>query len=142
MSQNEVPAWMEVAIAESGQREIPGPRHNERILEYHRWTSLQASDDETPWCSAFVNWCMGKAGFAGTNSAAARSWLTWGQRIEPRYGCIAVLWRGSPASAQGHVGFYVGEDDGYISLLGGNQGDRVSIAKFPKTRVLAFRWPA
>ena len=43
----------------------------------------------------------------------------------------------------GHVGFVVGEDDkGNILLLGGNQGNRVSIASFPKTRITAYVWPA
>jgi uncharacterized protein (TIGR02594 family) len=136
------PNWMNVALAEIGEREIAGPLNNTRIVEYHRWTSLAASDDETPWCSAFANWVMGQCGIKGTNSAAARSWLTWGRESGPVFGAVTVLWRGKPESPQGHVGFLDRIDARGIWLLGGNQGDRVSIAAFPPERVLAFRWAA
>ena len=59
---------------------------------------------------------------------------------EGRFGAVAVLSRGSDPSA-GHVGFLLGETDGHVLLLGGNQGDAVSVAAFPKTRLLGFRWP-
>lgn len=135
--------WMNVARAELGTREEPGVRHNSRILEYHRATSLQASADETPWCSAFANWVMAQCGIKGTNSAAARSWLGWGEALtEPRLGCITVLWRGTPDGPQGHVGFLDRIDARGIWLLGGNQGDKVSVAVFPPARLLGFRWPA
>ena len=41
--------WFDIARDELGTDEIPGPVHNERILEYHSTTTLNASDDETPW---------------------------------------------------------------------------------------------
>ncbi|KKK66354.1 hypothetical protein LCGC14_2964930, partial [marine sediment metagenome] len=40
-----------------------------------------ASEDETPWCSSFVNFCVCEAGYnpiKETGSARARSWLSWG----------------------------------------------------------------
>jgi uncharacterized protein (TIGR02594 family) len=140
------PPWMRVALGEIDVRELPGRRHNPRILEYHRTTGLSAENDETSWCSAFVNWCLRQAGIAGTDSAAARSWLNWGDPLEqPRRGAIAVLWRVKPQGWQGHVGFLdrIGHIDGrgHVWLLGGNQGDRVSIASFPLTRLLGYRWP-
>jgi hypothetical protein len=67
--------WVAIARGEFGQKDYPGPRHNPRVVEYLNSTSLQANDDETSWCSAFVNWCMVKARQRGTNNAAARSWL-------------------------------------------------------------------
>lgn len=133
--------WIEFAVGELGVTEAPGEADNPRIVEYHAATSLHSKDDETPWCSAFANWCMWKAGIEGTKSAAARSWLRWGDRVEPRFGCVVILWRGAPTSEQGHVGFYVKEDDSNVYLLGGNQGDAVSVARYPKTRVLGFRFP-
>ena len=48
--------WMMIAEAELGITEFPGAKHNNRILEYHATTGLSADDDETPWCSSFVNW--------------------------------------------------------------------------------------
>jgi len=41
----------------------------------------------------------------------------------------------------GHVGFYVGEDLTSYDVLGGNQGDRVSIMRLEKSRCVARRWP-
>lgn len=92
-----------------------------------------------PWCAAFVNAVLEISGFEGTNSLMARSFLGIGERVRaPVRGDIVVLTRGSnPAS--GHVGFYMGEEQGYIRVLGGNQGRAVSVALYPKSRVLGYR---
>ncbi len=44
--------------------------------------------------------------------------------------------------ALGHVGFLVGETADAVILLGGNQGDRVCVAAFPRARLLDLRWPS
>lgn len=135
-----LPPWLSVAIKELGVKEIGGSQHNQRVLEYHQSTSLRASDDETPWCSAFANWCMRQAGVKGTGAANARSWMTWGNRLTtPAYGCVVVLKRGKQ-EWQGHVGFLVFEGRDKIMVLGGNQGNAVSVAAFNKADVLAYRW--
>lgn len=137
--------WFDIAMQElhKGIVEVPGPAANPRIVEYLRSTSLggaMASTDETPWCSAFVNFCVEQAGFAGTDSAMARSWLKWGREtLKPVVGCIVVFTRGEPPT--GHVAFYVSEDEKNIKVLGGNQGNRVSIANYEKSRLLGFRVP-
>ncbi len=61
--------WMDIATAELGVHEdsLPG-QHNARIVEYHQTTTLKATDDETPWCSSFVNWVMKQSGRSGTNA--------------------------------------------------------------------------
>jgi len=135
-----VPKWMEIAEKELGQHEIKGPEANPRIVEYHKATSLQASSDEVPWCGSFANWVMREVGIKGTNSAAARSWESWGSDLKkPVFGCIVVLKRGT--GSQGHVGFYVGEGPDHVKILGGNQGDQVSILNFNKSKVISYRWP-
>ena len=137
--------WFEIAMQEleRGVSEVPGSGANPRIVEYLRSTSLggaMASSDETPWCSAFVNFCVEKAGFAGTDSAMARSWLNWGRGTHnPATGCIVVFERGAPPS--GHVAFYVSESGGMIKVLGGNQGNKVSIQEYARGRLLGFRVP-
>jgi len=138
-----IPAWMPVAFDELGVKEVPGDGDNPRIVEYHQATTLKATDDEVPWCSAFVNWVMRESGYTYTKSAAARSWLTWGDEIElPMYGAVTVLRRGSNP-AQGHVGFFVDQPEaGVIRLLGGNQSDSVNITVFPASRVIGYRWPS
>jgi uncharacterized protein (TIGR02594 family) len=136
-------AWFDIAMRELGTSEIAGAGDNPRIVEYLRSTSLggaMAANDETPWCSAFVNFCVEQAGFAGTDSASARSWLHWGrQTVVPVTGCIAVFKRGDPPS--GHVAFYVSESGGSIKVLGGNQGDKVCFAPYPRERLLGYRVP-
>jgi uncharacterized protein (TIGR02594 family) len=133
------PAWMPVARAEIGVREVPGSGDNPRIVEYLQSTTLGSPEnrnDETFWCSAFTNWCMEEAGIEGTNSAWARDWLNWGTKAsEPKDGCVVVFSRGSG----GHVGFFVEARDGQIFVLGGNQSDAVSIAGHDASRLLGFR---
>jgi len=135
-----MPKWYKIAESEIGTKEIAGPKHNSRVLEYHATTTLKATNDETPWCSAFVNWCVTQAGIKGTNLANARSWLKWGKALDiPTPGCIVVFRRGSNPQA-GHVAFFhsfVG--GGYIKVLGGNQADQVKFSNYPIADVLGYR---
>ena len=137
------PKWLQVARGELGVKEIPGQQDNPRILEYHKTVGLSESE-ATPWCSSFVYWCLKKAGVSTAGgTAAAKSWLTASsmQTLEKAvYGCIVVLNR-PPNPALGHVGFYVGSEGSRILLLGGNQGDKVSISGYPVDRVAGLRWP-
>lgn len=131
---------MEVALAELGTAEIAGDRDNPRIVEYHQATTLKATDDETPWCAAFVGWCLGQGAVKPTGSALARSYLPWGQSCAERYGAVAVLSRGTKP-LQGHVGFLVDATPTAVWLLAGNQGNAVSLSRFERTRLLGLRWP-
>jgi len=134
---------------ELGVRETPGPDSTPRILEYDTATKLKATDDAVPWCAAFVCWVLEQSGWRSTKSARARDYEQWGLATQPRYGCVVVFWRGSLLSGNGHVGFYVDADAGVsitdqpgrIIVLGGNQGDAVSVEAFNPDRVLAYRWP-
>lgn len=132
--------WLPIAMAELGVREAPGDADNPRIVEYHQATTLRATDDEVPWCSAFACWVMQRAGVSSARSAAARSWLTWGQSSPLRPGAVVVLSRGTNP-AQGHVGFALAWNDALVWLLGGNQGDAVSVAAYRRERVVGVRWP-
>jgi uncharacterized protein (TIGR02594 family) len=138
--------WMAVALQEKGQREFAGRlRNNPRILQYHATTTLAASTDETPWCSAFVKWCLLQVGIAGTKSAAARSWVDWGKASAAVPGAITVLHDHRAPRASGyHVGILVQDTGFHYFLLGGNQHDEVRVSKYPKSswRVVAHRWPA
>jgi len=138
----ELPAWYEIAKNELGTQEIAGPdSHNPRIIAYHSATSLSAGEDEVPWCSSFVNWCMREAGVSRTNSAAARSWLKWGKKLSrPKEGCVVVFSR--PGSSwSGHVGFFKRKEGSDILVLGGNQSNRVNYSSYSTSRLLGYRWP-
>jgi len=152
-AQGASPRWMEIAMGEQGQAEVAGEgKDNPRILEYHQATSLRANSDETPWCSAFVNWVMRQSGHTGTQNALASSWLTWGAKLaEPRYGAIAIIRSKSAAgnaatgSSTGyHVGFLVEQTAKAVRILGGNQSDSVKVSSFPleKYTLESYRWPA
>lgn len=134
------PRHIQLAFGELNTREILGPRHNPRIIAYHATTKLKATTDEVAWCSSFANAVVTWSGFKGTDSAAALSWLDWGEPCaEPVLGCVAVYRRGDNPK-QGHVGFPVGRcTNGDIALLAGNQGNEVSVDPYPNLRLLGFR---
>ena len=145
--------WLPIADKEYGVIEIPGTANNPRVLEYLATVTnigpTWRSRDETPWCSAFVNWCVEKAGYVGTKSALSTSWLSWGKKIDnPVKGCLAVF---SRAGGGGHVGFYIDEtptlSETYIRILGGNQEHMetdigaVNLKHYLKSRLLGYRIP-
>jgi uncharacterized protein (TIGR02594 family) len=134
-------SWMPVALQEIGIKEYVGAADNPRIVEYLSSTTLDSeerSNDETPWCSAFVNWCLVKAGYEGTDSAWAKSWLAWGKELDaPRRGCLTLFSR----NEGGHVAFFVGESSSGIDVLGGTQSNAVKISSYPKSRLLGYRIP-
>lgn len=141
------PLWLAsfVRWAAMGVLERPGPdADHPLIVEMLRRVRQPNQHDETPWCSAAMNAAMDECGIGGTGSAAARSWEDWGQRLpKPRFGCVAVLWREKEQGPYGHVACWLGEVAGgaQMVLLGGNQGDRVGVALYPRHRVLSHRWP-
>jgi uncharacterized protein (TIGR02594 family) len=145
------PRWYEIAEGEIGVTEDPDENiDNPRIVEYFTATDfMNKGDDEIPWCSAFANWCMVQAGIEGTHSARARSWDEegWGEELDdPREGCLVVFER-PPNPANGHVGFFAGEqDESRIRILGGNQGPEgrgaVSISNQSRDLALSYRWPS
>lgn len=56
----------------------------------------------------------------------------------PVRGCVVVFER----KGGGHVGLVEGRDQfGRLLVIGGNQGDAVSLAAFETARVLGYRWP-
>jgi uncharacterized protein (TIGR02594 family) len=129
----------EIAKKEIGIHEFKNG-DNPRILEYHQATELKATADEISWCAAFVNWCLKESGEQGTNKADARSFLGWGiPVVNPKEGDIVVFWRGQKQGWQGHVAFFVSQDDDGICVLGGNQHDKVCYSVYPKYQLLGFR---
>jgi uncharacterized protein (TIGR02594 family) len=134
--------WMIKAMGELNQKEVTGSKHNPRIIEYHKSTSLQAGADEVPWCSSFVNWCFQECGLFRTHSAGAASWLMWGIMLDkPVYGCVVIKRR----TGGNHVTFFIryemrGSIAGFIGL-GGNQNNRVGYDWYPLDTVRGYRWP-
>ncbi|MCD4724283.1 MAG: TIGR02594 family protein [Bacteroidales bacterium] len=135
---------LKIAVAQLGQKEITGPADNPNIVNYAKEAGFDwVDDDETPWCSIFVNWVAKKAGLNGSGKANARSWLQVGANVNsaPEPGDVVIFWRGSKDSWQGHVGFFLGysKKSDRVYCLGGNQGNQVSVTAYNIDKVLGFR---
>jgi len=133
----------------TGIQEIPGKENNPRIVWYHSFTTLRATDDETPWCSAVMCAAAESCGFKSTRSAAAISWETYGEDV-PVYdiqeGDIMIFKRGKDLNSRArHVTFYkqsisVGSVLKY-ECLGGNQGNKIGLSRYnPKDLVSVRRF--
>lgn len=134
------PQWLDSARAYLGTREYPGAATNPVIAMFWKMAKLSGiKDDAVPWCSGFACAMVEAAGIRSPRSDSAKSWLTWGKPLSaPALGAIAVFQR----PGGWHVGFVVGRDErGNLMILGGNQGDSVSIAAFPASRLVGLRYP-
>jgi len=135
---------IKIATGELGVKEIPGVKNEKRIVDYAKEAGFNnITDDETPWCSIFVNWCSQKAGLQRSHRANARSWLAVGMPVnDPMPGDIVIYWRENPKTSwKGHVGIFLGfsKDRSRIFTLGGNQRNSVSIQGYDASKVLGFR---
>lgn len=130
------------ALSQYGVTEIKGTKNNPQILRYFEVLGFDGGklQDETAWCSAFVNWVSKTENYTYSGKLNARSWLNIGESTaNPSQGDVVVLWRESPSSWKGHVGFFVKQTKRYVYILGGNQNNRVSIKAYPKNRILDYR---
>jgi uncharacterized protein (TIGR02594 family) len=136
------PAWLAAAWAEFGVREAPGSANTPAVLNYFREAGHgEISGDDVAWCAAFAGAMLKRGGFEPTGSLLARSYLSWGEPLDvPRPGAVTVLSRGEDPGA-GHVGFLIGDADGKVYVLGGNQSNAVTVEAFAAARVLGYRWP-
>lgn len=138
--------WIDKAASYLGVAEIPGAKNNEQILAFLH-TVLDTDTEDTPWCAAFVNFNLDKVGIKSSGSGMARSFETskrfykLGDVPELYSGSICTRWRVSKGSGQGHVGFAVAKKPGYTAFLGGNQGDKVSVAWQPNIYITGFYYP-
>jgi uncharacterized protein (TIGR02594 family) len=111
------------------------------VREARRYMGTNPTRRSRLWCATFMNMVLAKAGYAGTNSDAAKSFASYGHRIsEPEIGAIAVLTRGNNG---GHVGVVTGVDSqGNPIIISGNHGRRVGEAVYPRARVIAYVMPS
>lgn len=138
------PAWYQSAYADLGVAEGPGKVNSKTVLAYYRDAGHpEIKHDEVPWCMAFVCAHLERNGVPSPKSLAVMDLDTWGEDVtdSPQVGDVVRMWRESPKSWKGHTGFYVRETKTHVYVLGGNQGDRVSIAAFPRNRIKSIRRP-
>ena len=131
-----------LAEAEIGTLEVVGKKHNPKIVAYFKDAgNAGVTDDETAWCAAFVGAMLERAGIRSTRKLNARSYMEWGVPVgleDAQMGDVVVFQRGDSAW-QGHVGFYVGHGSTKITVLGGNQSNKVSTAPYPVAKLLGVR---
>ncbi|MFN5633822.1 MAG: TIGR02594 family protein [Flavobacteriia bacterium] len=127
------------AVSLYGTKEIPGAKNNPQIVEFFQSTgNRNIHDDETHWCSAFIMYCARMNGFDYPKNALARSWMKVGKKVDkPQVGDLVVF--GWEESYRGHVAIYLGESNGMIICLGGNQADEVNVTLFSKMSILGYR---
>lgn len=137
--------WFQEARRLIGVREKVGPGNNPVIIDWASNADIDYGDDEIPWCGLFVAHCMTSTlrdEPLPRNPLGARSWERFGAPCTEQLGAVIVFWRERLDGWQGHVGLYAGQDNTAYHVLGGNQGDAVSITRIAKGRKLALRWPA
>ena len=135
-----------------GLEEIPGREDNPLIMHMLKMDAPWPDHDEVPWCSSFLNYICWQLRLPRSKSHLARSWLNVGVPIplnaaRPEED-VVILKRsgdGEPGPedliAPGHVGWFASYDRIHSGLyvLGGNQGDQVSVAGFDSARILGVR---
>lgn len=152
-SVREVAPWLTVMRAITGTAEIPGARSNPLILKWRdeiiaSYPEIKPNlswyvNDDTPWCGLAAGYGVAHAGYRPPLTLLrAKSWFdSWadGVRLKgPALGAILVKSR----TGGGHVTYYEGENATHYFCRGGNQSNRVNVAKIAKNNdVLGFMWP-
>lgn len=134
--------WMDLALRKKGMHE---ENDNLDLREFLKSDGKTLGDPaQLPWCGDFVETCIAvtlPTAVLPTNPYLARNWQHFGQATSPCFGSILVFWRGSLSGTKGHVGFYYSEDETHFHVLGGNQSNRVSVARIAKTRLISAQLP-
>jgi uncharacterized protein (TIGR02594 family) len=137
------PRILKEMVSLYGTIEVPGEKNNPLILKWANEIGLGHiyKADSIAWCGLCVAYAAAQAGWDHAprgNALWARNWLAWGTAVpsgKQMLGDVLVFSRGS----SGHVGIYCGEDETAFHVIGGNQGDAVSIKRIPKARLLSGR---
>lgn len=138
-------ALLDVARSHIGIKEIPGDKHNPAIIQMFKDVGHpEVRDDETAWCAAFVGSALKSLGYPippKDVSLLARSYCSYGVPAKPQPGAIGIWPRGN-SSWQGHVAIVEQVNgDGTVTVIGGNQSNAVTRARYQISNALAFRLP-
>ena len=143
--------WMDMAIQEI---KIYGGKNEgsieSRIKTYHKeGAGANGSGSGTAWCSSFVCWCLENSNpkFNSPHSTGSRFFMTSDtvEKCEVFFGAIAVFSDcnkdGTNIDTLGHVTFVFGKlkDTNNYAVLGGNQGDKISISPYYYTHGNSFK---
>lgn len=134
-----------------GVHERAGAADHPLIRYCHSLTEGGEAPDEVAWCSSFAQLPAFLLDLPRSYSKAARSWLNIDAPAVPlgdaRCGFDVVIFkRGSHPQpgpevvrAPGHVAYFSRLDGDYVEVVGGNQGDAVTLSRFRAADVLGVR---
>ena len=154
-SQSGQSPWMTIARAELAAKISEGDvAGRQKIATYFTATGFNGNADDK-WCGAFVAWCMQQSGDEGAESyaaiknraASAAAWREWGDvdinlKNSPPVGAVVLLSPSRETDDVSHVGFFKSYDDDQrmVTILGGNQSNKVCEVPFKAADVVAIRW--
>lgn len=129
-------------------KEAVGKKNNPIILAWAKEVGGKVEDvykaDEIPWCGLFMAVVAKRASKQLVKDPLwALNWGTFGVHTDiPMFGDVMVFTRKTSTGATaGHVALYIGEDNKYYHVLGGNQSDKVCITRLDKNRLYTARRP-
>lgn len=133
------PTWIAQARKYLGLHEGLGEADNPKVVRFYELAGHpEIKHDSVPWCAAFVGGVLKECSIANTGTLWALDYAKYGRRLTaPIVGAIATKKR----DGGGHVFFVVGYDDRNVYALGGNQGDKVCIAVYPRALIYSYAWP-
>lgn len=138
----ELPRMVAEGLKLHGTLEASGAADNPTIIAWAKETGLSNVyvHDATAWCGLFMAVVAKRAGKAVVDGPLwALNWSKFGGPVSAA-GLGDILCFKRPGG--GHVGVYIAEDATAYHVLGGNQGDKVSITRVEKARCVAHRRPA
>lgn len=142
-----LPKMVATAINYLGLKEVAGKASSHVILRMAEDMGLSKiyTNDDTSWCALFINYLIRITGKPPVDlkgdlwNALRAKWLAnWGnpvKRGEELLGDVVILKR----DGGGHVCLWIAETEKGFIGVGGNQGNSVSFAEFPKERIIAVR---
>ncbi|MFD2556706.1 NlpC/P60 family protein [Sphingobacterium tabacisoli] len=115
---------IKIASKELGVRESTDNNDGPRIEEYLRYTSLGKGYE---WCSAFVSWVYGQAGFSVPRNPWSPALFPKARQISKDQCRSADVFGiyGSAVKRINHVGLVKEKQDQYLVTIEGNSNNRV-----------------
>ena len=142
LTREESPRHLLKALELYGITESVGEKNNPIILEWAKELGIEKvyTADSIAWCGLFAAIIMKRAGREPVEKPLwALNWANFGVNVgKPMLADILTFKR----NGGGHVGIYIAEDSAAYHVLGGNQGDKVSIVRIRKDRLHSARRPA
>lgn len=145
----DLPRTIQLGLAEFGVVEVVGRGSNKTIIGWRDELNQAGvvitgySDDDIAWCGLYAAIIAfrrkGKASEVVLDPLWARNWAQYGAKVQQA--CLGDVLVFSRPGGGGHVAFYIAEDAEAYHVLGGNQGNRVSITRVAKDRCIAIRRP-